>query len=169
MKRSQSPLVPSLIRAELDRRREESLRSSPIEQRRQRLEQELHRYAQQMDKLLDAYQEGLLGLTELRQRMPALRKKHAAAQKELESAHWQALAEELIQPRATVLCLLPHPVEQWPLSNCDPDCQTYVPNIYGIGFGDRGGYDARPSSAVFCDFVGEARFPRSISRAPRRA
>jgi site-specific DNA recombinase len=34
---------PVSIRAELDRRREESLRSSPIEQRRQRLEQELHR------------------------------------------------------------------------------------------------------------------------------
>jgi site-specific DNA recombinase len=85
---------PALIRAELDRRREESLRTSPVEQRRQRLEQELHRYAQQIDKLLDAYQEGLLGLTELRQRMPALRKKQTAAQKELESAHWQAIAEE---------------------------------------------------------------------------
>jgi len=85
---------PASIRVELERRREESLRSNPLEQRRQHLEQELRRYAQQIDKLLDAYQEGLLGLTELRQRMPGLRKKQAAAQKELESAHWQAMAEE---------------------------------------------------------------------------
>jgi hypothetical protein len=36
-------------------------------------------------------------LGELRKRMPALRKKQAAAQKELESAHWQALADEQLR------------------------------------------------------------------------
>ena len=55
------------------------------------------RVNQQIDKLLDAYQEGLLGLGELRHRMPALRKKQAAAQKELESGHWQALADEQLR------------------------------------------------------------------------
>jgi site-specific DNA recombinase len=84
---------PTLIRAELQRRREESLRSNPHQQRRQRLQQELQRVGQQIDKLLDAYQEGLLGLADLRQRMPGLRKKQSAAQKEIEGAHWQALAE----------------------------------------------------------------------------
>jgi site-specific DNA recombinase len=88
---------PALIRAELERRREESLHASPDGQRRQRLQQDLQRLSQQIDKLLDAYQEGLLGLAELRQRIPVLRKKQAAAQKEIESAQWQALADEQIR------------------------------------------------------------------------
>lgn len=88
---------PALIRAELQRRRDESLRSNPLQQRRQRLQQDLQRLGQQVDKLLDAYQEGLLGLAELRQRMPGLRKKQSAAQKELEGAQWQALAEAQLQ------------------------------------------------------------------------
>jgi site-specific DNA recombinase len=88
---------PALIRAELQRRRDESVRSNPMAQRRQRLQQDLQRVGQQIDKLLDAYQEGLLGLAELRQRMPGLRKKQSAAQKELEGAHWQALAEAQLQ------------------------------------------------------------------------
>jgi site-specific DNA recombinase len=88
---------PLLVRAELERRRDEGLRANPIEQRRQRVQQDIQRMNQQIDKLLDAYQEGLLGLGELRQRMPALRKKQAAAQKELENAHWQALADEQLR------------------------------------------------------------------------
>jgi site-specific DNA recombinase len=88
---------PALIRAELQRRRDESVRSNPLQQRRQRLQQDLQRVGQQIDKLLDAYQEGLLGLAELRQRMPGLRKKQSAAQKELDGAQWQALAEAQLQ------------------------------------------------------------------------
>ena len=88
---------PVLIRVELERRRDEGLRANPIEQRRQRVQHDIQRVSQQVDKLLDAYQEGLLGLGELRQRMPALRKKQAAAQKELENAHWQALADEQLR------------------------------------------------------------------------
>jgi site-specific DNA recombinase len=88
---------PLLVRAELERRRDEGLRANPIEQRRKRVQHDIQRVNQQIDKLLDAYQEGLLGLGELRQRMPALRKKQAAAQKELESAHWQALADEQLR------------------------------------------------------------------------
>jgi site-specific DNA recombinase len=88
---------PALIRAELERRRDESLRTNPLQQRRQQLQQDLQRVGQQIDKLLDAYQEGLLDLAALRQRMPALRKKQSAVQKELEGAHWQALAEAQLQ------------------------------------------------------------------------
>ena len=89
---------PALMHEELQRRRDETLRSDPLQQRRQRLQQDLQRVGRQIDKLLDAYQEGLLGLTDLRQRMPGLRKKQSAAQKELEGAHWQALAEaQLLQ------------------------------------------------------------------------
>jgi site-specific DNA recombinase len=88
---------PLLVRAELERRRDEGLRTNPIEQRRQRVQHDIQRVNQQIDKLLDAYQEGLLGLGELRHRMPTLRKKQAAAQKELENAHWQALADEQLR------------------------------------------------------------------------
>ncbi len=88
---------PALIRAELQRRRDESARSNPVEQRRQRLQQDLQRVGQQIDKLLDAFQESLLSLAELRQRMPILRKKQSAAQKELEGAQWQALADAQLQ------------------------------------------------------------------------
>lgn len=85
---------PELIHAELERRRQESLRSDPLEQRRGELTQNLKRTEQQIDKLLDAYQEGLVQLGQLRQRMPELRRKQATAEKELENARWKALIAE---------------------------------------------------------------------------
>ena len=88
---------PALIRDELERRREEGLRSNPAEQRRKKLQHDIERVGNQIDKILDAYQEGLLDLGELRHRMPPLRKKQATMQKELENAHWQALADEELQ------------------------------------------------------------------------
>jgi site-specific DNA recombinase len=84
---------PALVREELQRRRDESQRSNPLVVRKERLQQTLQRIGQQIDKLLDAYQEGLLGLSDLRQRMPALRKKQSATQKELDSAQWQAMED----------------------------------------------------------------------------
>ena len=88
---------PELIRAELDRRRQESLRTDPLEQRRGDLQQSLKRTELQIDKLLDAYQEGLVHLEQLRQRMPELRRKQQTAQKELENARWKALMAEKTQ------------------------------------------------------------------------
>ncbi len=88
---------PELIHAELERRRQESLRSDPLEQRRGELTQNLKRTEQQIDKLLDAYQEGLVQLGQLRQRMPELRRKQATAEKELENARWKALIAEKTQ------------------------------------------------------------------------
>jgi site-specific DNA recombinase len=85
---------PELIRAELDRRRQESLRTDPLEQRRGDLQQSLKRTELQIDKLLDAYQEGLVQLEQLRQRMPELRRKQQTVQKELENARWKALMAE---------------------------------------------------------------------------
>ena len=85
---------PELIGAELERRRQESLKSDPLERRRGQLTQELTRVEQQIDKLLDAYQESLLPLGQLRQRMPQLRRKQQTAEKELKAAHWQALTAE---------------------------------------------------------------------------
>jgi hypothetical protein len=62
---------PELLRAELERRRQESLKSDPLERRRSQLTLELMRVEQQIDKLLDAYQEDLVPLGQLRQRMLA--------------------------------------------------------------------------------------------------
>jgi site-specific DNA recombinase len=89
--------TPALIRAELQRRRDQSVRSNPLEQRRRNLQQEFQRVGQQIDKLLDAYQEGLVGLAQLRERMPGLRKKQSAVQTELDSAHWRAMADAQLQ------------------------------------------------------------------------
>src|SRR5437588_817257 len=85
---------PELMGAELERRRQESLKSDPLERRRGQLTQELKRVEQQIDKLLDAYQEGLVPLGQLRQRMPQLRRKQQTAEKELDATRWQALMTE---------------------------------------------------------------------------
>ena len=85
---------PEMIRAELERRRQDSLQSSPVQQRKEQLERELSRAKQQMDKLLDAYQEDLLNLAELRQRAPELRKKLGALEKEHQSLNLRSVEEQ---------------------------------------------------------------------------
>jgi site-specific DNA recombinase len=84
---------PEIIKAELERRRQDSLQSSPVQQRKEQLERELSRAKQQMDKLLDAYQENLLTLAELRQRAPELRKKLGALEKEHQSMSLRSVEE----------------------------------------------------------------------------
>jgi site-specific DNA recombinase len=83
--------APELVRAEIDRRMEESLSSDPMQQRKLRLERELKRTESQLDKLLDAYQEDLIGLADLRSRAPELRRRQATIEKELEGVALQAL------------------------------------------------------------------------------
>ena len=83
--------APELVRAEIDRRMEESLSTDPMQQRKIRLERELKRTGSQLDKLLDAYQEDLIGLVDLRSRAPELRRRQAAIEKELEGVALQAL------------------------------------------------------------------------------
>jgi site-specific DNA recombinase len=82
---------PELVRAEIDRRMKESLSSDPMQQRKIRLERELKRTESQLDKLLDAYQEDLIGLADLRSRAPELRRRQATIEKELEGVALQAL------------------------------------------------------------------------------
>ena len=85
---------PELIRAELQRRQRESLSNDPVEQRKEQLTRDLKRVNHQVDQLLDAYQEGLLTLNQLRQRMPELRRRQQTTEKELDGARWQALVAE---------------------------------------------------------------------------
>jgi site-specific DNA recombinase len=85
---------PELIRTEMERRRMESLTTDPVQQRKEQLERELNRAKQQMDKLLDAYQEDLLNLSDLRDRAPALKKKIAALESERQNLGVRALEDQ---------------------------------------------------------------------------
>jgi site-specific DNA recombinase len=76
---------PELIQAELDRRTEAARNADPLRQRQENLRREQNRLAKNMDRLLTAYQEGLMGLDQLRGRMPELRKQEQAVQSELQS------------------------------------------------------------------------------------
>jgi site-specific DNA recombinase len=73
---------PDLVRAEIQRRIKEVQNSSPTERRKEAVSKELTRVQKGIEKLLDAYQEGLLTLEELRKRMPQLRKKQQGLQSE---------------------------------------------------------------------------------------
>ena len=112
---------PELIKAELERRRAESLNTSPVRQRKEQLDRELTRSKQRMDKLLDAYQEDLMTLVDLRTRAPELKKKIAAIQKELQSLNVRAVEEdrwtELSHSMETFLSRLNQSVEK--LSNAE--------------------------------------------------
>jgi site-specific DNA recombinase len=85
---------PELVRAEIERRLQESRERDPAQQRQTALQGELKRVAAQLDKLLDAYQEDLLSLAELRRRAPELRRKQATLEKELEGVALQALENQ---------------------------------------------------------------------------
>jgi site-specific DNA recombinase len=76
---------PDLVRAEIKRRIKAIQDANPTKQRKDAIEKELLRNDKSVKKLLDAYQEDLLQLEELRDRMPALRKRQKALQTELVS------------------------------------------------------------------------------------
>jgi site-specific DNA recombinase len=76
---------PSLIQQELSRRQDAARNADPIRQREAQLRQDRARLAKNMDRLLTAYQEGLVSLQQLRGRMPELRQQEQAIQGELQS------------------------------------------------------------------------------------
>jgi site-specific DNA recombinase len=76
---------PDLIQAELDRRIEAARNADPLQRRQENLRREQNRLTKNMDRLLTAYQEGLMSLDQLRGRMPELRKQEQAVQTELQS------------------------------------------------------------------------------------
>jgi site-specific DNA recombinase len=90
---------PTLIRQEIDRRLEAARESDPTKKREQSLQQELARVANSTDRLLNAYQEQLLSIEKLRERMPPLRQREQALRSEL-----QAIADQT-RDRATFLQL----------------------------------------------------------------
>ena len=94
---------PEVIQEELNRRLEAAQNSDPRKQREELLQREQARLEKSIDRLLNAYQEGLVGLEQLRARMPELRKQQQAVQAERQSleaasadqAHCLRLAETL--------------------------------------------------------------------------
>jgi site-specific DNA recombinase len=76
---------PDLIRSEIERRLKEIQQSNPTKRKKDVLSKEIVRIRKAIEKLLDAYQEDLLQLDELRQRMPELRKREKALYEELQS------------------------------------------------------------------------------------
>ena len=82
---------PQLVRNEIERRKAQSLGSDPAQQRKERLEKEIKRVQIQLDKLLDAYQEELMGLADLRRRVHELRRRQAALEKELQGVRLQVI------------------------------------------------------------------------------
>ena len=82
---------PQLIGQEIERRLQEHRQGSPAERRQGEVAKELARVENQSDKLLDAYQEGLVEIDELRSRLPELRKRQTSLQKEFEGLTLQTL------------------------------------------------------------------------------
>jgi site-specific DNA recombinase len=76
---------PTLVQSEIDRRREAARSADPLRKREDELGREQARLEKSSDRLINAYQEGLVTLTQLRQRMPELRKQAQAVESELQS------------------------------------------------------------------------------------
>jgi site-specific DNA recombinase len=84
---------PKLVQAEIDRRREAARNADPLRRRQEELRREQVRMEKSSERLLTAYQEGLLTLAQLRQRMPALQKQAQAVESELQSLEMAAVDE----------------------------------------------------------------------------
>jgi site-specific DNA recombinase len=80
---------PTLIRQELDRRLTAARSSDPAKKREQSLQRELAHVGKGIERLLSAYQEALMSIEQLRERMPALRQREQALRAEL-----QAMADQ---------------------------------------------------------------------------
>jgi site-specific DNA recombinase len=86
---------PKLIQSEIDRRLAAARKVDPTKLREETLRRELARIRKGIDRLLTAYQEGLLSLDELRERVPELRRREQANNAEL-----QAIVDQLVDRAA---------------------------------------------------------------------
>jgi site-specific DNA recombinase len=80
---------PTLIQQELDRRLAAARSSDPTKKHEQSLQRELIHVGKGIERLLNAYQEGLLSIEQLRERMPGLRGREQTLGAEL-----QAIADQ---------------------------------------------------------------------------
>jgi site-specific DNA recombinase len=82
---------PGLVQSEIDRRREVARKTDPLRRREEELHREQVRVEKSSERLVTAYQEGLLTLAQLRQRIPALQKQTQALESELQSLRMAAV------------------------------------------------------------------------------
>jgi site-specific DNA recombinase len=80
---------PILIQQELDRRLAAARSSDPTRKREQSLQRDLTHVGKGIERLLNAYQEGLLSIEQLRERIPGLRQRQQTLRDEL-----QAIADQ---------------------------------------------------------------------------
>ena len=76
---------PACVRAEIDRRLKALRSEHPATRRREALERDLTRATGAIERLIEAYQEQLISLEELRARMPTLRKRQSTVQAQLDA------------------------------------------------------------------------------------
>jgi site-specific DNA recombinase len=81
---------PTLIQQELDRRLEAARSSNPTKNREQSLQRELTHVGKGIERLLSAYQEALMSIEQLRERMPPLRQREQSVRAELQAITDQA-------------------------------------------------------------------------------
>ncbi len=81
---------PTLIQQELDRRLVAARASDPTKKHEQSLQRELTRVGNSIERILNAYQEQLLSLEQLRERMPPLRQREHVVRAELQAIADQA-------------------------------------------------------------------------------
>ena len=76
---------PTLVQTEIDRRMESARNADPLRIREQALRHQQTRLQNHLERMVTAYQEELITIDELRQRMPNLRKQEHAVEAELRS------------------------------------------------------------------------------------
>jgi site-specific DNA recombinase len=94
---------PALIRTEIDRRLDQLRTADPTTTRQQHLEQALVKTTASITRLIKAYQEELLSLDELRERMPELRSRATHLRDQLDALNAQLVDREAYLHLATEL------------------------------------------------------------------
>jgi site-specific DNA recombinase len=84
---------PVLISEEIERRHQEAMNSGAVHRRRETIFKEATHVKSGMNKLLDAYQEGLVEIEELRKRMPELRKREINLNSQLQGLDAKVLEQ----------------------------------------------------------------------------
>jgi site-specific DNA recombinase len=92
---------PDLVKTEINRRVEQIQFSNPTKRRKESIQKELLRIGNNIQRLLDAYQEDLIKIEELRERMPQLRKRQKALQSELASIEFALSDQKAVLRLAT--------------------------------------------------------------------
>jgi len=83
---------PAMIQKEIDKRIQEAKKLDPLINQKTVLLKQQSKLSKAMDKLLDAYQEGLIPIDQLRRRMPELQKRTTTVEKELSNLAANELA-----------------------------------------------------------------------------